>query len=198
MNSSEAGNRRVPLVITLLGSEVLNGTQRLDSAQQQLNHTVPRPSRVPRQLVAGQLDLVVRQASLVAERAHDAGLAQTAVVVLGVEGHVELLVLRVLLEALEAVPGRVLEREERAVGREDVVEAADADDGVVGVLDDALQDLVLRGGRGGVARVRVGVAAAEDVLGGALVPRDMGRVDCVLDVGAVEVDLRALGAVVTL
>ena len=185
------------MTTAVLRGKRLVGAEVLDTAEQLLEDTVAGAGGVAGQLVAGELDLVVGDAALVAPLANNPGLAETTTVVLLVEGDIELLVLGVLAEALVAVPGGVLQGEEGAVGREDVVEAADADDGVVGVLDDAAEGVVL-GGRQRRVPAGAGVAADEDLLGRALVPVDVGRVDGVLDVGAVEVDLGALGIKVTL
>lgn len=106
------------------------------------------------------------------------------------EGHPEVLVLGILLESFLAVPGGVLEGEEGSVGGEEEVETADSDDGVVGVLDDALENVVLSGREGGVAAVGLGVAEAKDVIGRALIPCHVGGgIEGLLDICAVEVDL---------
>lgn len=182
----------------LLSSEAVRLPQILDPSQHQLNDTVPRARRVPRELVARQLDLIVRHTPLVSPLADCAALAQPAAVVLNMAGDVKVVILGIFLEPLCAVPCRVLEGKERAVRREDVVEPADADDGVVSVLDDALEDLVLRGREGAVSGVGRGAAVTEDVLGRALEPFHVGGVDGVLDVGAVEVYFSAGGRVVAL
>lgn len=106
------------------------------------------------------------------------------------EGHPEVLVLGILLETLLAVPGGVLEGEEGSVGGEEEVETTDSDDGVIGVLDDALENVGLSGREGGVAAVGFGVAEAKDVVGSALIPSHIGgSVEGLLDICAVEVDL---------
>lgn len=84
------------------------------------------------------------------------------------------------LETLLAVPGHVLDGQQRAVGEEEEVQEAVADDGVVGALDDGREGAESRGD--GFVRVReeVRAAAADEVVGG----RD---VELSLDIGAVEV-----------
>lgn len=93
------------------------------------------------------------------------------------------------VEALFAMPGHVLDHEQRAVDEEDVVEHAVRDDGFVGALDDAGEDGEAAG-LGGVGTVDedVGVAAF-DPFGG-------GGVDGFLHVGPAEVDGCAGGEVV--
>jgi hypothetical protein len=63
-----------------------------------------------------------------------------------------------------------LESEECSVGREDEVQSANSNDGVVGVLDDSLEDAVLGGSEGCVAAGGVGVAETKDIVACALVP----------------------------
>ena len=134
-----------------------------------------------------KLDLEPGQASLCTGGADDAAGGESAAVVFGVVGHVELLVW-VGLEALQAVPGRVLEDYEETVGGEEEVEVTGADERVVGVLDHALEDAVLRRAERGVADRLVITRAAEDVGGGALLPvGNVRRIDRILDVSAVEV-----------
>jgi hypothetical protein len=68
------------------------------------------------------------------------------------------------------------------------------------VLNDALENIDLR--RSGrsiiVVSVRIAMVGANDLLGGALVPVDMRRVERILDVSAVEVYLGTGRRVITL
>ena len=93
--------------------------------------------------------------------------------------------------------GHVLDGEKGAVGAEEHVQVAGADQGVVGVLDDALQDVVLRGADALVAHGLIGGGVAEDAVD-TLVPVGGRGVDGLLHVGAVEVDLGAWWGVVAL
>lgn len=148
--------------------------------------------------MAGKLHLVKRQSTLLTPRAQSACAGERAAVVFGVVRGVEFIIGRRGLEALHAVPSHVLQHEQGAVGGEEVVEVADADDGVVGAFDDVLQDSVLGGAERVVRDALVVGGAAEDVGGRALVPVGTdGGVDGFLDVGAVEVDSGAGGKVVT-
>lgn len=106
-----------------------------------------------------------------------------------VVGHVEGLILRILLEALLAVPRGILQGKERTIRRQDVIQTTHANNGVVGVLNDALENLVLRRSERCVATVGVGVTKTKHIVGSALVPVDVGRIQSLLDVGSVEVDL---------
>ena len=92
-------------------------------------------------------------------------------------------------EALGAVPRHVLDGQEGAVGDEDHVEEAVADDGAVGALDDSGQDA--EGGR-----QRVVVVVDEHRLVCAFHPVDVRSVDGGFDIGTVEVDLCSVGEVV--
>lgn len=93
------------------------------------------------------------------------------------------------MEPLLAVPGHVLDHEQRAVDEEDVVEHTVRDDGFVGALDDAREDGEAAG-FGGVG------AVDEDVDVAAFDPFCGGGVDGLLDVRAAEVDGCAGGEVV--
>lgn len=136
----------------------------------------------------GKLHLVESQAPLSAPVTQVASAGQGAAVVLWVVGD-EQRVARVLLETLHTVPGHVLEGEESAVGREEHVEVAGADDGVICVLDNALKDAVLRGPEGGIAEIHAVFGAAENVGIGALLPVGAdGSIDSGLHVRAVEID----------
>jgi hypothetical protein len=115
---------------------------------------------------------------------------QRTAVELGVVGCVERNG-RVVVETLRSVPGHVLDREQSAVGVEEEIEITRADDGVVGVFDDALQNTVLSRALGSILSVAGCVALSEDVSAGALLP--VGARNSVQRrgyVGAVEVDLR--------
>lgn len=92
-------------------------------------------------------------------------------------------------EALLAQPRHVLDREERPVVDEYHVEETVADDSAGCALDDRRED------REGGGR-RVVRAVYEDVGGSAFSPVGGRRVDGLLDVGAVEVDVCAVGHVV--
>ncbi len=113
-------------------------------------------------------------------------------------GGVEFVVRGGGLEALEAVPGHVLQGEKGAIGREEVIQVADADDSVIGTFDDVLQDAVLRWPERLIRYVLVVAGAAEDVRRRTQIPIGaQGSVDGFLHVGAVEVDGCAGGLVVT-
>lgn len=67
------------------------------------------------------------------------------------------------------------------------------------MLDHATEDVGLGWGERGVALVGLGVAEAKDGVGCALVPCHVcGGIESLLDVGAVEVNLSALGGEVAL
>ncbi len=147
--------------------------------------------------MACELDLVESQPALGAPDADVARGGECAAVVFGVVGDEEFVLAREGLEALLAAPGHVLEGEDGAVGGEEEVEVADADEGVVDGVDDVGEHAVLRGAEGGVGEVGVVARAAEDVGAGALHPVCAdGGVDGFLHVGAVEVDDFAGGVVV--
>lgn len=98
---------------------------------------------------------------------------------------------------MEAVPGHVLQGEKGAIGREEVIQVADADDSVIGTFDDVLQDAVLRWPERLIRYVLVVAGAAEDVRRRTQIPIcAQGSVDGLLHVGAVEVDGCAGGLVV--
>ena len=94
----------------------------------------------------------------------------------------------VFLQALFAVPGYVLERGERAVCGEDVIEVSDADDGVVRVLDDACQDAILSRTEGLIHQGPVVGAIAKHVRHRTLRPICWRGVYRRLNVAAVEVN----------
>lgn len=79
------------------------------------------------------------------------------------------------LEALEAVPGEVLDGEEGAFGEEEEIEVAMGDDGVVGPFDYRGEGAEGGGGRLIVFWEEVRSAAADEVVG-------WGGVDYFLDV----------------
>ena len=106
---------------------------------------------------------------------------------LRVVGHVEILcTARLGLEALLAVPGHVLNRDERAVGEEEEVEQAVAHEHVVGAVDHGGEGAEPRGDGLVAVREEIGATAADGVVGGRGVYH-------FLDVGAVEVVIRAAG-----
>jgi hypothetical protein len=184
-------------VIPTLRGKALRAIEILHTPQKNLQHAIRNTRRVPRQLMARKLGRVKRQPTLLRPLALDPGSSQRAAVVLGVVRRVERAA-GVLLESLKAVPCHVLDGEEGAVGGEEHVQIAGADDGVVCVFDYALEDAVLGRARGSVAGVAGSVAVAEDVGIGALLP--VGAHDGVerfLHVGAVEVDLGAWWLVVS-
>ena len=163
-------------------------------SKENLQHAVRDTRSVAGQLVTSKTGGVEHHTTLRSPVALVTGAGKRTAVVLWVVGRVE----RgggVLGETLGAVPGHVLDGEESSVCAEKHVEVAGADDGVVCVLDDALEDAVVGGAGGGVGTLVV--AVAEDVGVGALEPlgADVG-VECHLDVGAVEVDFGTWGRVV--
>lgn len=104
----------------------------------------------------------------------------------------------VFLQPLCAVPCHVLDSEERSVCAEEHVEVAGADDGVVRVLDNALEDAIISGADGSILCVAAGVAVAEDIDVCALEPVAINV--CVqgeLDISAVEVYFCARRGVVS-
>lgn len=174
--------------VTSLSGKVTDVAKALDTAEEQLNRPVSSTRGVTRQLVTSQLDSVESQATLDTVATEVSGAGERAAVVLGVVWSVEGRA-RVLLETLQAVPGHVLDGEQSAVGGEKHVEVTGADDGVVGVLDDALEDTVRGGAGAGVRGGAVVGAIAEDIGVGALLPVGTdGSVDGLLYVGTVEVD----------
>ena len=108
-------------------------------------------------------------------------------ILLSVVGHVEI-VLRRRLETLLAVPGHVLDHEERTVGNQDVIQRAMTDDGFVEALDDLWKD-------GETARRGFVAAINEDTVG-TFGPWHDWSVDGFLHVGTVEIDGGALWEVV--
>lgn len=190
---------RVSLEVTLLGSKVLNRSQVLDPSQQLLKNTVTRASTISGKFMARKLNLIPRQSTLLTPLSNNTLLTESSAVVVDVEGDVELLVLGILLETLLSVPGGVLDGEEGSVGREEEVKTTDSDDGVVGMLDDALENVALSGRERSIASVGVGVAEAKDRVGSALIPCHVGgSIEGLLDVCAVEVDLGTRRRIVTL
>jgi len=158
--------------------------QALNPTQQELQLAIGRARRILRHHVATQTNLDKGQPPLRMGGAENAGAGQRGRTRFGVIGDEEL-VRRRGPETLGAVPRHVLDHEESAVGDEDVVEEAVADDDVVGAGDDGGEDGEA-GGRGGVG------AVDEDVGRGAFGPVGVGwGVDGGLHVAAVEVDGRA-------
>lgn len=115
--------------------------------------------------------------------------SKSTAVVLGVVRGVQVSA-GVLRETLDSVPGHILDGEQCAVGGKKHVQVTAANDGVVGVLDDTLENTV-RGRRSrSILSVAAGIAVAEDVDVSALHPiRVEGSVKRLLDIGTVEVDL---------
>jgi hypothetical protein len=89
--------------VSTLGSERPNLAKRLDTTQHELDGAVRGARSVAGQFVAGELDLVERQAALGAPESQVAGAGEGAAVVLGMVGGVEGGA-GVGLETLEAVP----------------------------------------------------------------------------------------------
>ena len=148
--------------------------------EEELQLAVRRTRLVLRDHVARQRRRHEGEAALRMPGAHDARRGDGAEVQLAVVRDEEVVRGRGL-EAERAVPGHVLDHEEGAVGNEDVVEQAVADEDVVRALDDARED-GHPGGRGGVG--------GEDAVG-AFLPFLLRRVDGGLHVAAVEVDVGA-------
>lgn len=92
--------------------------------------------------------------------------------------------------------GHVLQSKESTVGVKKHVQVTRADEGVVGVLNNALEYTVLRRAQTLVTDGLVGGRVAEHAIH-TLVPVGGRGVDCLLDVGAVEVDLGARRNIVT-
>jgi len=138
--------------------------------------------------MSGELDLIESQPALCAPGSDDTSARQSATVVLRVIRDEEWRV-RVLLQPLLAVPGHVLQSQQRPVGGKEHVQVAAADDGVVGILDHSLQHAVLRWPDGLIGQVLIVRGAAEDIDVCALLPVGADRgIDRGLHVGAVEVD----------
>ena len=123
MVQTHISNRRIniPLVISLLRRKILNDTQILNPSQQLLHNPVPSTSTIPRQLMTRKLNLIVRQPTLITPLSYNTSLTESTAIVLRMEGHVELFVLRVRLVALFTVPCNVLKGEKCAVGGKDEV-----------------------------------------------------------------------------
>ena len=118
-------------------------------------------------------------------------------VVLGVVGSIEISA-GVLRKALSAVPGHVLDGKECSVCAQKHVQVTAADDRVVCVLNDALQNSVRCRWRRGIGSTAAVVAIAKDVDVGALEPVGVYvSVESLLDVGAIEIDLGAWRRVVS-
>ena len=148
--------RRRARIIAMLRRKISHLGQAANPAQQELQLPVRRTGYILWYLVAGEIDCYPCESALRVCYAHDAaashktdgGCGDRLVFGLvddeadgGVVGHEEggggL-----FGEALLAVPGHIVEGHECAVGEEEEVEEARADDDVVGALDD--------GGEGGV------------------------------------------------
>lgn len=144
-----------------------------------------------------EFNLIIRKPPLIRPRPQKPRPRQRAPIILGMIRRIKL-VCRKLLKALHPIPRDILQGHEGAVGGEEEIQVADADDGVVCGFDDALEDAVLGGAEGLVVQggVCVVAAKAEDVGGGALHPVCWRGVDGFLDVGSVEVDLGSGGFVV--
>ena len=145
--------------------------------------------------MTGKTGSVEGHATLRSPVSLDTSASKRTAVVLWVVGYVQ----RgswVLGETLSAVPGHVLDGKQSAVGAEEHVEVTRADDGVVSVLDNVLENTVVRRSRG-LVRTPV-VTIAKDVGVCALEPfgADVG-VERKLDVSAVEVDLSTWRRVVS-
>lgn len=149
--------------------------------------------------MARKLDLIPCQATLFTPLSNNTLLTESSAIVVNVEGDVELLVLGILLETLLAVPSGVLDGEESSVGRQEEVKTTDSDDGVVGMLDDALEHIGLSGREGSVAAAGFGITETKYIIRSALIPGHIGgSVEGLLDVCAVEVDLGTGRRIVTL
>lgn len=172
-------------VSPLRGRERAFFRQTGDAAQQELDLSIGSAGGVLRHHVAGEADGDPGQAALGVGGAEDAGAGEGALAGVVVVGHEEV-VRRLVLEPERAVPRHVLDRQQRAVGDQDVVQRAVGDDGAVETLDDARQH--------GQAAGR-GVVRVEDAVG-AFGPWLDGRVDGLLHVASVEVDLRPVRKVV--
>jgi hypothetical protein len=170
--------------LALVEAEVAALRQRADAAEQELELAQRGRGLVLRHHVAREPGLDEGEAALGVRGAHDAAGGPGVHLAGRVVRHEELAG-GFILEALLAVPRHVLDRQQRAVGQQDVVEVAVGQDGALAALDHARQDLPARR----IRRVRAQDAA------GALVPLAHRRVDGLLHRRPVEVDLRALGQV---
>lgn len=173
-------------------------TQTLDTSEQELEGPVPGPGGISWQFMTRQLNLVVRQAPLIAPVANNTSLAEPSPIVFLMVGHKELVVLRIALETLETIPCDILESKQSTIWREQEVQATRTNDGVVGVFDDTGEDRVLRGGEGSVTGIGIGITASKHIARRALEPADVASVDCVFDIGTIEVDFSTRRRVVTL
>lgn len=163
--------------------------------QQPLQVSVAAPRLELRLHVPTQGGLGPHQAALVVLHAHDALRVIQAAEAVGDEGRAVQQVRErdddggagLLLEAHLAVPGHVLDGEQRAVGQHDHVEVAVGDEHAVRGLDDLREDVLDRIER--VVAVLLWAAVADEDGPAALGPVDVeGGVHGLLHVCAVEVD----------
>lgn len=188
----------VSSVVATLSSEVLSVAEVVNLAEQNLQHPVRNTGSITRQLVTSEASSVESQATLRGPDTLVTSAGKRTAVVLRVVRHVDVSA-RVLRKALSAIPGHILDSKQSSVGGKKHVQVTTADDGVVGVLDDTLENAI--GGRRsrGILSIAAVVAVAEDVDVSALHPvRVEGSVKRLLDIGAVEVDLGTRRRVVTL
>lgn len=183
----------------MLGGEVSHLGQARDAAEQEFELTIRCTGHVLRDLVAGEGDRHPGQTPLRVRGAQDAAAADQADrgrgdgLVLGLvndeaDGRAvrdKERVARCLGEALRTVEGHVVQRHERAVGKEEVVEAPTAHNDVVGAFDDRREHRPARGW-GFVSLGEQRVVAADRVVG-------RRCVDGLLDIASVEIVVGTLG-----
>lgn len=168
-------------------SESTQVTKSIDSAEQNLQRPESRSRSILRKLMSRPLNRVERKSPF------SPPLTQNTRSTIPIRKlrHNER-VAGIFLKPLLAVPGDVLEGQERAVGREYGVEISGSNLYVVCVFNDTGQDVVLRWSQAGIVGAFVIVGATEDIGYGANAPSPVGAnrcVDCALDIFSSEIGL---------
>lgn len=182
--------------VASLSGEVTVIGKRVDTSKEELNRAVSSTRSVARKFVTGELSGVEGKTSFASVVSDLAGSGEGTAVVLGVVRNDEFLA-GVFLKTSLSVPLNTLNGNQSTVGGEEHVEVTRTDDGVVGVLNNALESAIESRALAGVAERAVVGGSTEDVDVGALLPVGTNRcVDGLLNIGAVEVDDFSRGNVV--
>ena len=182
-------------VCSLSGEFTLKG-ERVDTSKEELNRAVSSTRSVARKFVTGELSGVEGKTSFTSVVSDLASSGEGSAVVLGMVRNDEFLA-GVFLKTSLSVPLNTLNGNKGTVGGEEHVEVTRTDDGVVGVLNNALESAIESGALAGVAERAVVGGSTEDVDVSALLPVGTDRcIDGLLNIGAVEVDDFSRGNVV--
>ena len=156
-------------VVASLSGEALSAAKVIDLTKQDLKHAVRDTRSVAGQLVTSKASGVEGQATLSSPDTLNTSASERAPIILRVVRCVERGD-RVLRQTLSAVPGHVLNSKQSTVGAKEHIEVSRANNGVVGELDDTLENAISGRTRRRVRSAAAVVTVPEDIDVSALEP----------------------------